>query len=124
MFVGVRETRAIARLGLLRIARLQRNVVAADRHQEHIAKIAVARAGKMRMREAENRRVFVAISGRPLIALLEGPNLRVGRQLHHAERRGRTRKRMSLRASTDQRVDQLEGIGRLGEEPSWPQSAP
>ena len=65
-------------LGLLWIAGLQRDIGTTDRHEEYIAKIAVSRAREMRMREAEDGRVFVAVARCPLVALLEGPNLSVG----------------------------------------------
>ena len=41
MFAAMREARAISGPGFLRIAGLERYAFAADRHQEHIAKVAV-----------------------------------------------------------------------------------
>ena len=114
-FAGVRKTRAIPRLGLLDIPGFKRDIVTAYRHKEYIAKITVPRTGEMRMREAEDGCVFVAISGCPLVALLEWPNLRVGRELHHAERRGRSRKSMPFRPGADHRINKLDGVGCLCE---------
>src|SRR5947209_19576210 len=68
------ETGAIPSLGLLRIARLQRHGLAADGHNQYIAKVAVPRTREMRVREPQDRRVFIAITGRPFIALLERSN--------------------------------------------------
>src|ERR1700683_32983 len=58
------------------------------------------------MREAKDRGVLIPISGSPLVALLEGANLRVWRKLHHAEWHRRPRECMTVRPCTDQRVDQ------------------
>ena len=67
------------------------------------------------MREPKNRGVFVAISGSPLVTLLEGTNLRIRRQLHHAERYGCTRKGMTVRTGPDERIDQGQsGLCRKG----------
>jgi hypothetical protein len=107
-FARVREARAIAWLRPLHIARLQRHILAAHRHHHHVAQVAVPRAGKMRVREALNRSVFVPVAGRPLVALLEGANLGVGRKLHHAERRCRSRKGVAVRPGADHRIHQLE----------------
>src|ERR1700753_2603786 len=80
---GVRKTRAISRLGFLWISGFQGNILTADRHEKYVAEIAMSRAGEVRMREPEDGRVLVAISGCPLVALFKWPDLRIGRELHH-----------------------------------------
>ena len=113
MFVLMGEAVTISRLRTLWIARLQWHIVAADWSQQHIAQITVTCSRKMRMREAEDRGVFVSISRRPLVALLEGANLGVRGELHHSERRRGPRKGVALRPGADQGIDQLERIGTL-----------
>jgi len=115
MFIGMRKTGAIAGVFFLDVAWIQRDLIAAHGHQEHIAQIAVSGAGEVSVRETEDGRVLVAISSGPLVALLEGPNLGVGRQLHHAEGRGGPGKSVTLRAGADHRIDQFERVRRLRE---------
>src|ERR1700678_3348883 len=77
-FPAVRKARTISWLGFLWIAGFQRNMVTAHRHEQYVAKITVSRAREMRVREAKDGGVFVAVSRSPLVALLEWPNLCVG----------------------------------------------
>ncbi len=106
------EPRAIARASLIDLARLQPHLTR-DRLYQHIAKIRMPRAGKVSMRKPQDRRVFIPITRRPLIALLEGPYLRIRAKLHHAKRNCRPRKRMPLRPRPNHRVDRRVRITRL-----------
>src|SRR5438105_111625 len=65
----------------------------------------------MRMTEAENRAVFVAIPCGPLVALLERLDLGIGAELHHAEGHDCSGAGMAVRAGADHRIDRAEGRG-------------
>src|ERR1700721_1480634 len=64
----------------------------------------------MGVKKAEERRVFIAISRSPLVTLLEWPNLRVRRQLHHPKRYRRSRKRMPVRSCANERINQRQPV--------------
>jgi hypothetical protein len=75
----------------------------------------MARARKMSVGEAKDGRVFVPITGCPLIALFEWPNVCVGRELHHTEGRGRSREGVSLRPCANHGIDQFNGVAGLSQ---------
>ena len=60
------------------------------------------------MREAQDRGVFIAISRGPLVTLLEGANLGIRRELHHAERDRRTREGMAVWPGPDEWVNESQ----------------
>jgi len=91
------------------------NLVAAEGRDKKVSEIAVAGAGKMSMREAEDGGVFVAVSGSPFVALFEGADLGIGRELDHAEGGGGAGKGVSFRAGADHGINQLERVGCLRE---------
>src|ERR1700722_1639999 len=67
------------------------------------------------MREAQNRGVLIAIARGPHVTFIEGTNLGVGRELHHAERHRRPREGMAVRSRPDEWVDERQFIlCRLG----------
>ena len=107
--------RSIARPGLAGVARLERNRVACHGHHQHIAEIRMPGARKVRQRKALDRRVLVPIAGGMAVAgAQDAGGVRVGRKLHHAERRDRTGKGMAFAAGADHRIDLI--VRRLGEE--------
>ena len=104
-FLLVAEAGSIARSGLLDVTGFELHI-ARDWLEQNVAEIGVPASREVCVREPKNRGVFVAISGSPLVTLFERANLRVGRQLHHAERYCCTRKRMAVRPGPDERVHQ------------------
>ncbi|KAG1319397.1 hypothetical protein G6F63_014762 [Rhizopus arrhizus] len=74
--IVVAEARGITAARLFRIAALQARR-AGERHQQDVAQIGMAGAGKMRVRETDDAAVVVAVAGRPAIGLLARLDARV-----------------------------------------------
>ena len=90
------------------------------RHNQKIAQIRMSRAGKMRVRKSDNLFVVILITCAVFISfIIIFPAdqirllVRVGRQLHRAERYGRAGKCMSHFLRSDQRIDVLNIIFRF-----------
>ena len=105
------EARGIAAARLLRIATLQAGT-AGERHQQDVAQIGMASAGKMRVREADDAAVVVAVAGCPAIGLFAWLDACVRAELDHAERHRGTRVSVAFTTRTNERVDR--GIGLVG----------
>ena len=111
LLVGVREVRAVAGGG--GVAGLERDG-SGDGLDEEVAEVGVAGAGEVSVRKAEDDGVLVAVAGGPLVGMLEVVDLRVGRELHHAEGHGGAGKGVAVGAGADEGVDEREpGVGRL-----------
>src|SRR3546814_1889101 len=88
------------------------------RHDEDVAEVRMAGARKMRVAETLDRRVVVAVARGVIVAVADlAGRVGVGRQLDHAEGRGRAGEGVALGAGPDHRIDEGERIGRrlLGE---------
>jgi hypothetical protein len=106
----VAEARGIAAAGVLHRTALEFHV-AGDRHEQHIAQVRVPGAREMRMREADDGVILVAIARRPAVGFLARPDLRVRTELDHAEGHDGTRKRVAVAAGADEGVDGGPGAG-------------
>jgi hypothetical protein len=102
------EAGKIAAAGLFGIARIELHL-AGDRPHQEVAEVGMTGAGKMRMRETEDRRILVPVAGRPAIAFLARFQLRVRTQLDHAERNHGARKGMAFAAGADEGIDRGKG---------------
>ena len=115
---GVIEGRAIPGMPDRRVAGIHLHVIARDGHYQHVTEIGMARPGEVRVAEPLDGRVFVAIAGGVSVALADlATGIRVGAELHHAERRRGTGEGMTLSARADERSRRGQGIatGRLSE---------
>jgi hypothetical protein len=116
LLTAVRKARAIARVRDCRVAWLELNrriKWAGERLDQKIAQVRVARARKMRCRETEDGRVLISVAGGPFVTVIERTNLRIGAQLHHAERNNRPGECMPLGTSPNHGVYGLVGLLRL-----------
>lgn len=80
--------------------------------KQDVAQIGMAGAGKMRVREADDAAVVVAVAGRPTVGFLARLDARIRAQLDHAERHRCTRIGVAFPTGADERVDR--GIGPVG----------
>ena len=103
----VTEARGEAAAGLVDVAALQLDL-AGGGHQQEVAQIRMPRAGEVRMREAHDGAVAVAVARRPAIAVLARLDLGIGRKLHHAEGQGGAGKGVALAAAADEGIDRIE----------------
>ena len=94
---------------LLRIATLQAGT-AGERHQQDVAQIGMASAGKMGVREADDAAVVVAVAGRPTVGLLARLDTGIRAELDHAERYRRTRIGVTFATGADERVHRCIGL--------------
>ena len=111
----VAVARAVARARLVGFARLQLGL-ARNRGQQDVAEVGVAGAREVGVREAQDRRVAEAIAGGAGIALLEGQDVGVGAQLHHAERHDRAGEGVAVTARSDEGIDGVVGRCGLGQD--------
>src|SRR3546814_10517090 len=78
----------------------------------------MAGAREMRVTEPLDRRIVVAVTRGMIVAVANlAGRVGVGRQLDHAERRGRAGEGVAFGAGADHRIDESERVGRglLGE---------
>ena len=66
-------------------------------------------AGEVRVREADDGVVVVAVAGRPSVGLVARPDLRVGTELDHAEGHHRAREGVAFAAGADEGIDRAVG---------------
>ena len=109
----VAEARGVAAAGMLRVAALQAHRPG-NRHQQHVPQVRVAGAREVRVGEADDGVILVAVARRPAVGLLARPDLRVRAHLHHAEGHHRARKGVTVAGGADERIDGREGIGGAG----------
>ncbi|MNV25616.1 hypothetical protein D3C71_1167180 [compost metagenome] len=105
---SVAEARGVAAARLVRVATLQAGI-GAHRHQQHVAQVGMAAAGEMRVREADDAAVVMAVAGRPAIGLVTRLDAGVRAELDHAERHRGAGIGVPFPARTDERID-----GRIG----------
>jgi hypothetical protein len=107
-FRRVREPRAIAGTRSGGIAWIERDGGARYRHHQHVAEIGMACPRKMRVAEALDGRIVVAIARRMAVAFADlATRVGVGAELHHAERRAGTGEGMPLPARADERIGRI-----------------
>lgn len=104
---GMAETRGVTAVGHARIAAFDLRF-AGHRHQQHIAEVGMAGAREMRMREADDGGVRMAVAGSPSVGILAQLDARVRAELDHAERHRRTGKGMALATGADEGIDRGE----------------
>ena len=115
----VRETAAVAAVRIVARAGIQFQR-AGGRHQQDISEIGVARSAEMRVAEAYDCRVRIAVAGaifidtRLVFAVhIVRDGVRVRAQLNPAERHARARKSVSHTVGSDERIDITCLGGRL-----------
>ena len=106
--VVVERHRVVAGLRLLRLLAVAARVVRArvvelarERHHEQVAQVAAPRAGDVRLREAEDALVRVAVAAAVVPPRVAG----VGPRLHEPERIRRRRVAVAVVGTPDERVD-------------------
>src|SRR3546814_9312960 len=99
------EPLAIARTGFGGIARIELDAIDGTdlRHDQDVAEVRMAGAREMRVTEPLDRRIGVAVTRGMIVAVsnLAG-RVGVGRQLDHAERRGRAGQGMAFGARSEE----------------------
>ena len=110
-FALVREARAVARFGVFGRAAFGA-YLPHGRHQQDVAQVGVPRAAQMCVREADDRRVVVLVSGAVAVGLglvlavdVVRHHLRVGAQLHDAVRHAGPGENVPHAAGAYHRVD-------------------
>ena len=110
------ETRTVSAVGIIRRVRVELDIPH-RRHHQNVAQIRMARAAEVRMAEAHDRLVAVAVARTIFIGALliyavhvMGYGVGVGAQLHGPERYACTRKRMPHAVGADEGIDV---VGRL-----------
>ena len=99
-FGGFIESRSIAGLA---VGAVVKQDLAGKRHQQHIAIVGNAGAAEVGMAESIHNRIGKMIAGAAVPAI----EARVGTELYHAEREGRTGISVTVRAGSDKRIDEL-----------------